>query len=126
VSQALDRREQARFGFKPLEAIEGAQRARLRRIVAHAYETVPYYGETMQRLGLQPDDLHTAADLARLPVIERHDIQRDPSSSSPGPLPSTSTSSRTAAGTRALLGRSSTTPPPCSPAAPISGASARS
>jgi hypothetical protein len=42
ASQALERREQARFGFKPLEAIEGAQRARLRRIVAHAYETVPY------------------------------------------------------------------------------------
>jgi phenylacetate-CoA ligase len=69
---------QARFAFKPLPEIENAQRKRLRRAVAHAYGTVPYYQETMRRLGLSPADFHTARDLSKLPVIEREDLQRDP------------------------------------------------
>jgi phenylacetate-CoA ligase len=75
---ALRRSEQARFGFKPLDAVVRAQQARLRTAVAHAYETVPYYRETMRRLGAEPAEFRTVADLARLPVIERHDLQRDP------------------------------------------------
>jgi phenylacetate-CoA ligase len=47
-------------------------------MIAHAYETVPYYRETMGRLGLSPQDFRTAADLTRLPVIERDELQRDP------------------------------------------------
>lgn len=39
---------------------------------------LPYYRETMRRLGAEPADFRTVADLARLPVIERHDLQRDP------------------------------------------------
>ena len=32
----------------------------------------------MDRVGLSPPDISTAADLARLPLIERSDLQRDP------------------------------------------------
>lgn len=32
----------------------------------------------MRRLGLRPQDFRTPADLARLPVIEREEVQRDP------------------------------------------------
>ena len=39
-------------------------------IVRHAYETVPYYQRTMDELRLQPGDLRSAADLARLPLID--------------------------------------------------------
>ena len=41
-------------------------------------EHVPYYRETMRRLGLGPADFETAGDLAKLPLIEREQLQRDP------------------------------------------------
>ena len=50
----------------------------MRTAVAHAYEYVPYYRETMRRQGLLPTDLLTVEDLARLPLIERDQLQRDP------------------------------------------------
>ena len=59
-----------RIPFWPRQRIERLQRWRLRSIVRHAYETVPYYRETMDALGLRPGDVRTAADLARLPHVE--------------------------------------------------------
>jgi phenylacetate-CoA ligase len=67
-----------RFPFRSRATIERAQRRRLQRVVAHAYEHVPYYRETMRRLGLAPGDLKIGADLAKLPLLERHELQRDP------------------------------------------------
>ena len=69
---------QAGFAFKPWATVQRAQERRLARTVAHAYDTVPYYRETMRRLGLRPHDLRTATDLARLPIVEREEVQRDP------------------------------------------------
>jgi phenylacetate-CoA ligase len=69
---------QARFPFRSRSAIEADQRRRLAKTVSHAYRHVPYYRETMRGLGLVPGDFATAADLARLPVLERREVQRDP------------------------------------------------
>ena len=69
---------QASFPFRPLSEIRRAQSRRVQRMVAHAWRTVPYYRETMARLGLQPANFRTAEDLARLPVIDRSELQRDP------------------------------------------------
>lgn len=69
---------QRRAAFRSPEAIARTRDRRVRRAVAHAYEHVPHYGEAMDRLGLRPGDFRTAADLARLPVIEREQLQRDP------------------------------------------------
>lgn len=71
-------RGQARFPYRSSSAIENAQRRRIRRMVVHAYRTVPYYRETMDRLGLHADEIRTANDLARLPILERQSLQRDP------------------------------------------------
>ena len=69
---------EARFPFRPPAAVERAQRRRVEAAVAHAVEHVPYYRETMRRLGLTPADLRTADDLAKLPILERDQFQRDP------------------------------------------------
>jgi phenylacetate-CoA ligase len=69
---------EARFPFRSPAAIARAQRGRLRATVRHASEHVPYYRETMRRLDLGPGDFETADDLAKLPVIERAHVQRDP------------------------------------------------
>ncbi len=69
---------QSRFPFKPLEVIKHLQSRRVRTMVRHAYRTVPYYRETMDRLGLKVEDLQNAEDLAKLPLIEPSQLQRHP------------------------------------------------
>jgi phenylacetate-CoA ligase len=49
--------------------------ARLRELVAHAYEQVPYYREVMQRAGLRPADIRHEADLRYLPVTRKQDLR---------------------------------------------------
>jgi phenylacetate-CoA ligase len=66
------------FPFKPLEEIRHVQTRRLRRMVRHAYLTVPYYRDTMRRLGLKPEDFRSVDDLGQLPVIEREHLLADP------------------------------------------------
>jgi len=61
-----------------MDAIRRDQAHRVRSIVAYAYRCVPYYRETMKRLGLRPSDFCGAGDLARLPILERDQLQRDP------------------------------------------------
>ena len=67
-----------RLPFSSPAAIERAQRRRLRATVTHAYEHVPYYRETMRRLGLGPADFEAPNDLTKLPLIEREQLQGDP------------------------------------------------
>ncbi len=75
---ALHSRGQARYPFRPLAAIRRDQARRVRRIVAHASRHVPYYREAMARLGLTASDFRDAGDLAKLPIIEREELRRDP------------------------------------------------
>jgi phenylacetate-CoA ligase len=69
---------QARLPFKSLEMIKRIQARRVRAMVDHAYWTVPYYRETMDRLGLKVEDFHSTEDLAKLPLIEPHQLQHHP------------------------------------------------
>ena len=62
--------------FWPARAIERLQRSRLRSIIHHAYETVPFYRDAMNERGLRPSDIRTAEDLARLPLIDRLTVQQ--------------------------------------------------
>ena len=73
-------RGQARFSFGSLDTIRRAQSRRVQSMVSYAYRAVPYYRETMNRLGLRPEDFKTAEDLEKLPIIEREQLQRDPKS----------------------------------------------
>jgi phenylacetate-CoA ligase len=47
-------------------------------MVSHAYRTVPYYRETMDRLGLDPSSFQSADDLSRLPLLEKEHLRSDP------------------------------------------------
>ena len=71
-------RGQARIPFRPSDAIARRRDDRVQQIVLHAARTVPYYRELFRRVGLSPTDFRTADDLARLPILEREDVQRDP------------------------------------------------
>lgn len=51
------------------------QERRLRRLLARAFTTVPYYKEIHVRSGLQAADFQTTADLVRLPLLNKEIIR---------------------------------------------------
>ncbi|RJP25035.1 MAG: phenylacetate--CoA ligase family protein [Deltaproteobacteria bacterium] len=53
------------------------QEERLRRLVSHAYETVPYYRKLFDGLKLKPGDIRERGDLVKLPVLTREDIKKN-------------------------------------------------
>jgi phenylacetate-CoA ligase len=50
------------------------QEERLKRLVRHAYEQVPFYRERFKEAGLQPGDIKQIGDLQSIPVCEREDL----------------------------------------------------
>lgn len=54
--------------------LEAYQDERLRAVVAHAYETVPYYRRVFDAQKLKPSDIRGRADLHKVPPLRRKDI----------------------------------------------------
>jgi len=50
-------------------ALARLQGRSLRRLAGYAYRHVPFYRDAFERCGLRPDDVRSARDLSRLPVI---------------------------------------------------------
>lgn len=59
------------------EEIYKYQNERLRKIIRHSYNTVPYYRRIMDQRGLLPADIQTISDLAKLPILEKDDIRQN-------------------------------------------------
>ncbi|MDR3089931.1 MAG: phenylacetate--CoA ligase [Desulfobulbaceae bacterium] len=57
------------------EAMRALQSERLRGIVRHAYDNVPFYRESMGKKGLTPDDIQTIDDLPKLPFLVKDDLR---------------------------------------------------
>ncbi|MFQ5911547.1 MAG: phenylacetate--CoA ligase family protein, partial [Thermoplasmata archaeon] len=55
--------------------IRKVQLARLRRVLGHAYSTVPYYRAVFRQIGLRPEDVKDVSDLGKIPLLTR-DILR--------------------------------------------------
>lgn len=53
------------------QALDELQAEKLAGLVAHCYDTVPYYRHLMQERGLAPDDITRPSDLHKLPVLTR-------------------------------------------------------
>jgi phenylacetate-CoA ligase len=62
----------------PLDQIKEYQNERLRILIKHAYDNVPYYNKVMRDRHLTPDDIRTSEDLRKLPIITRADLKKDP------------------------------------------------
>ena len=58
--------------------LEAWQARRLRALVAHAYENVPYYRGLFDSVGLRPRHIQTLRDLVRIPITTRADLQSAP------------------------------------------------
>lgn len=51
------------------------QHARLRRLIGHAYDAVPFYRALFQRHGIRPEHIRTTADLPLIPVTSKRELQ---------------------------------------------------
>jgi phenylacetate-CoA ligase len=54
------------------------QNKQLHRLIAHAYEDVPYYRRLFAQHRVKPEDIHTTHDLRLLPITSRQDLQQLP------------------------------------------------
>ncbi len=57
------------------EEIREIQNEKIRRLVHHCYENVPYYRSVFTSLGLKPDDIQSGEDLCKLPVLTKQIIR---------------------------------------------------
>jgi len=49
---------------------------RLRSVIEHAYNSVPFYNEKFKKAGIKPDDIKTINDLGKIPVIRKDEIRQ--------------------------------------------------
>lgn len=52
------------------------QDEQLQAVIRHAYDSVPYYRRVFNELKLRPDDIKTATDLPKLPVLTKDMVRR--------------------------------------------------
>ena len=68
-------REYEQLQWQPLEVIEQYQFDRIKKLLNHAYDTVPYYRQAFEALGIHPEDIKSRSDVARLPVLTKDIIR---------------------------------------------------
>src|ERR1044071_3111040 len=71
--QLLDWLEQSQW-WSAAEA-QAYQEEQLRKLVAHAYRSVPFYRRRFDELKLKPDDIRTVADLHKLPILTKEEVR---------------------------------------------------
>lgn len=74
---AAELRRMQKEDFLPEEKIKAIQDAKLQRLVKHCYETVPYYKQLFDGLGVRPEDIRTREDLRVLPVLTKQIIREN-------------------------------------------------
>ena len=57
------------------QRLRSLQERNLRRLVHHAYQTVPFYTELMTRAGIRPEDVNTLEDLSQFPISTKADLR---------------------------------------------------
>ncbi len=53
------------------------QNNKLRKLIKHAYENVPYYYNIFQERNLSPEDIQTSDDLIKLPFLTKAIIRKN-------------------------------------------------
>lgn len=58
-----------------LQQLQELQNEKLRKMIKHAYDTVPYYRELFADNNLHPNDIKTMADLPKLPILTKDTVR---------------------------------------------------
>ena len=64
-----------RTQWLPLSDLEATQTHRLGRLLGHAYANVPYYRRQFDQVGVRPEAIRSAADLAKLPILGKDEAR---------------------------------------------------
>src|SRR4030042_4284046 len=59
---------------KTKKEIQAFQLTRLKKLIHHAYATVPYYRKLFDNLNLKPHDIKTLNDLKKIPVLDKKTV----------------------------------------------------
>jgi len=59
----------------PEKELEELQMKRLRWVIRHAYENVPFYRKRLKEAGIHPDDIRKREDVARIPFTTKEDLR---------------------------------------------------
>lgn len=63
---------------KSNEEIRAYQLGRLKKLISHAYRTVPYYRELFDKNNLKPQDIRTLEDIKKIPPLEKKTVIDNP------------------------------------------------
>lgn len=63
--------------FWSREQLDNYQNQKLRELIIHAYNYVPYYTDLFLKLGLKPEDFQTKEDLYKLPILTKSEIKQN-------------------------------------------------
>ena len=58
------------------EELKELQWQKLKRLLAHAYENVPYYQKRFAETGIKPNDIVVPDDLLKIPILTKDDIRK--------------------------------------------------
>ncbi len=61
----------------PINELKELQFKRLRWVIKHAYENVPFYRRKFKKLGLKPDDIKKPEDVSKLPFTTKEDLREN-------------------------------------------------
>lgn len=59
------------------EQIVGFQNEKLRALIKHAVEHVPYYRDLFKQLGLKAEDIQTKTDLCKIPIVDKSIMRKE-------------------------------------------------
>ncbi|HKZ39794.1 MAG TPA: hypothetical protein VJ044_02465, partial [Candidatus Hodarchaeales archaeon] len=59
------------------DALQELQNRKLRTVIRHAYENVPYYRSLFSSVGLTPDDITTVENLKYIPITTKDDLRAE-------------------------------------------------
>jgi phenylacetate-CoA ligase len=75
---AANLRGDRRVPYLPRERLDAVRDANVRAIVTHAARSVPFYRDWFAREGADPREIRTAADLERLPLLDKRQVREEP------------------------------------------------
>ena len=64
-----------RYDHLSLMEITEIQNQKLRKLVRHCYESIPYYTKVFDSLGIKPEDIQSREDLKKLPILTKQIIR---------------------------------------------------
>lgn len=66
-------RRSEKWDYKKLKKL---QEKKLRSIIHHAYDNIPFYREKFKSVGISPSDIKTIEDLQKIPITEKQEVRK--------------------------------------------------